>query len=176
MDKKQLQEKAYEEFKEYVLITLYLWVILGLFVMYKAVITGERVSAVAHGVALLNAVVLSKFMLLAKAFHFGAAADNAPLIYPTVRNSAVYAVVVGIFKILEEGIVGYFHGKSFSESIFDLSGGAWSGLFIMTLMLFVVFLPFVGFGELQRVLGPGKLSQLFLRSRDVSKPFGQQAI
>jgi hypothetical protein len=36
--------------------------------------------------------------------------------------------------------------------------------------MFVVLIPFFGFGELQKVLGEGKLAQLFFRPRKVSVP------
>jgi hypothetical protein len=35
-------------------------------------------------------------------------------------------------------------------------------------MLFVVLLPLIAFGELDRVVGEGKVARLFLRPRDTS--------
>jgi len=37
----------------------------------------------------------------------------------------------------------------------------------LTLLLFVMLIPFFGFTELQRVLGEGKLAQVFFHSRPV---------
>ena len=164
-----LKQKAYHELKEYLIIVLYLWVVFGLFLLYKSMILGEEhVSYLMHGVAAINALVLGKFILIARAFHLGDTAENSPLIYPTLLKSALFSIVVACFKILEDAAVGFFHGKSFSESVADLGGGTVKGILTLTLLLFVVLIPFFGFGELQRVLGEARLTQLFFRRRDLS--------
>jgi hypothetical protein len=164
-----LKQKAYHELNKYLVVVLYLWVVFGLFLLYKSVILNEEhISNVARGIALINALVLGKFILIAKALHLGETADDAPLIYPTVLKSGLFSLVLAGCKILEDAAVGFFHGKSFSQSIADLGGGTLKGILTLTVLMFVMFIPFFGFGELQRVLGEGKLAQLFFRPRDVS--------
>jgi hypothetical protein len=177
MDKKTLEEKAVHEFKEFIFVSLYLWIFLTMFIEFKSIILAENhIDFVAHGVALINALVLGKFMLIAKAFHPGRRAEGAPLIYPTLLKSAIFALVLMVCKILEDVIVGYFHGKSFIDSIADPGGGSWKALLAFTAMLFVVLIPLTAFGELERVVGEEKLHGLFLGPRDLSKPFGQQLV
>jgi hypothetical protein len=168
--KPTLKQRAYHELKEYLLIAFYLWLVFGLFVLYKAVILNqEHVGVIAHGVALINALVLGKFALIARAFHLGEGHDDAPLIYPTLLKSALFSIVLGCCKILEDALIGYFHGKSFLDAISDIAGGTLWGILTMTLLLFVLLIPFFAFGELSRVLGEGKLAQLFIRPRQPSK-------
>ena len=157
---------AYRELKEFVVIALYLWVVLGLFLLYKSVILNEDIGYVAKGVALINALILGKFVLIARAFHLGDQANDAPLIYPTLLKAALFSVVLACCKILEDAAVGFFHGKSFSQSIADLGGGTLKGILTLTVLLFVLLIPFFAFGELERVLGEGKLAQLFFHTRD----------
>ena len=177
MDKKALEQRALHELKEYTSVTLYLCIFFWMFIVYKSIIQGNHgIDFVAHGVAIINALVLAKFMLIAKAFHPGARAESAPLIYPTLLKSAIFAIVLSICKILEDAAVGYFHGKSFTQSIADLGGGSWKAILAFTIMLFIVLIPLTAFGELSRVVGEGKLVSLFLRPRDLSKPFGEQAV
>ena len=104
-------------------------------------------------------------MLVAKDLHLGHRFDDATLLYPTVVKSAMFTVVLACFKILEEAAIGLYRGKSFAESIVDLGGGTWQAILTLTLLLFVVLIPFVGFGELQRVLGEEKLKKLFFYPR-----------
>ena len=166
-----LKQKAYHESKEFLIIALYLWVVFGLFLVYKSLILNEEhLNYVAHGVALIDALVLAKFILIARALHLGDRADDAPLIYSTLLKSALFSLVLAACKILEEAAVGLYHGKSFSQSIADLGGGTFKGILTLTAILFVVLIPFFGFGELQRVLAEGKLGQLFLHPRNASKP------
>lgn len=166
-----LKQKAYHELKEYLVIVIYLWVVFGLLLLYKSMILNEEhISYLTHGIALINALVLGKFVLVARALHLGDTGDDAPLIYQTVLKSALFSIVLAGCKILEDAAVGLFHGKSFSESIADLGGGTLKGILTLTVLMFVMFIPFFGFDELRRVLGEGKLTQLFFRSRDVSAP------
>lgn len=165
-----LKQKAYRELKEFLVIAFYLWVVFGLFLLYKSVILGEEhISYLDHGVALINALVLGKFVLIARAFHLGHRANDAPLVYPTLVKSALFSVVLACCKILEDAVVGLYHGRSLSESIAGLGGGTFKGILTLTVLLFVLLIPFFAFGELQRVLGEGKLAQLFFRPREVSK-------
>jgi hypothetical protein len=176
MDPKQkttLKAKAVHELKEYLFASFYLWVFLAMFIWYKALVLSEQhISFVANGVALINALVLGKFLLIAKAFHPGRQVEDKPLIYPTLLKSAILAIIVAILKGLEEIIVGHFHGKSVAESIADLGGGSGKAILLETVILFVVLIPITAFGELGRVVGEEKLHALFLRPRDNSKPLG----
>jgi hypothetical protein len=174
---KSLKQRAYHEFKEFLLIALYLWAFLSMFIEYKSMVLAQRgFSFVAHGVALINALALGKIMLIVRAFHVGDQANDAPLIYPTLLKSAVFAVVLMFFKILEDAVVGHFHGKSFSASIADLGGGSWRSILLLTVMLFVVLIPLTAFTELRRVLGEGKLTQVFLRPRHTIGMFNIQEV
>ena len=166
-----LKQRAFHELEEYLGIVLYLWVIFGLFLLYKSVILAENhISFAANGVALINALVLGKFVLIARAFHLGDMVDDTPLMYPTLLKSALFSVVLACCKILEEAAVGLYHGKSFSESIADLAGGTLKGILTLTLLLFVLLIPFFAVGELKKALGEGELAQLFFRRREVSRP------
>jgi hypothetical protein len=175
--KTKLKAKAVHELREYLFVSLYLWIFLAMFVQSKSLVLAEHhIDFTAHGVALINALVLGKFLLIARAFHPGKRAEDAPLIYPTLLKAAILAIMVAILKVLEDMIVGHFRGKSLAESIADIGGGSGKAMLVMTLMLFVVLIPLTAFGELQRVIGEEKLQALFLRPRDPSKPFGQPAV
>jgi hypothetical protein len=171
MDKSRrtaVKRKAYEATKEFLLIALYLWVIFGLFALYRALILGQGIPTLEKGLALINALVLGKVMLIAKELRLGETAHDAPLIYPTLLKSALFSVVLALFKILEEAVRGLFHGSSFQQSIADIGGGTWQGILCVATLLFVLLIPFFAFTELQRVLGDGKLQELFFRARQPS--------
>jgi hypothetical protein len=161
-----LKEKAYHEIREYVIITIYLWVVFSVFMLYKAVILSQHnISVVAHGVALINALALGKIMLIARALNLGNRFDDSPLIYPTLFKSAMFALILATFKIAEDRALGYFHGKSFWESLSDFGGGTVWGILAFTLIMWVILVPFVGVSELRRVLGPGAMEHLFWHAR-----------
>jgi hypothetical protein len=166
MDKQTLKQKAWRELKEFLIISLYLWLVFSLFLIYKSVILAEEhISLVYHGLALINALALGKIMLIAKALRMGKRFEDAPLIYPTVLKSALFTVVLAVFKVIEEAAIGYFHGESFAQSLAGFAGGTAKGILLFSLIMWITLIPFVGFGELQRVLGEGRLAQIFFGTR-----------
>lgn len=164
-----LKQRAYRELKEFLLLSLYLWLFLGMLVVFKSMVLAQyRIEFAPHGVALINALVLAKFMLVVRAIQPGKQVDDAPLIYPTLLKSALFAIALMVLKILEDVIVGHFHNKSFTVSLADLGGGNWKVIIVYTAILFLALIPVTAFGELQRVLGERKVYDLFLRPRDLS--------
>lgn len=163
---RNLKQLAYQQLKEFLAIAIYLWVVFSLLVMFKSVVLAEQhIPFAYHGFAIINALALAKVMLTAKDLHLGEKFDEAPLIYPTLLKSALFTLVLACFKILEEAVVGLYHGKSFQQSISDLGGGTFNGILVFALLLFAMLIPFVGYGELQKVLGEGKLEHLFFQPR-----------
>ena len=57
-----------------------------------------------------------------------------------------------------------FHHRSFAESVAGFAGGSWTGLLSLAVLLFVVLIPFFGFGELRRAFGED-IVRAFLRPR-----------
>jgi len=164
--KRTLKQRAYHGMREYLLISGYLFVVFGLFVLYKSVILAEdHIPFAAHGLALINALALGKVMLVAQEFHFADRFKEKPLIYTILFRSACFAIVLGCFKILEETAIGLYHGRSCYESIAAIGGGTLKGVLVLMAILTVVLIPFFGFAELRRVIGEGKLEQLLLTSR-----------
>jgi len=170
VDKATLKQKARQEMKDFLVISFYLWVVLGVMLLYKSIVLHaahltSQITVWEKGFAIINALALGKVALIARALHLGERFDDAPLIYPTLFKSAVFSILLGCFKILEAAAVGYFHHKTFQESIGDLGGGTLQGILGLTIVLFVVLIPFFGYSELTRVMGEGRLQSLFFKSR-----------
>jgi hypothetical protein len=162
--KRTLKQKAYQGLKDYLVISGYLWLVFSLFVIYRAVLLSERISLVAHGEALINALALGKVMLVARELHFAENFKGKPLIYPTLFKSVAFAVILGCFKIVEEICIGLFHGKSAELSIAEIAGGTLNGIIAMTAILAVLLVPFFAFTELRDIFGKEKLAGLFFTS------------
>jgi hypothetical protein len=162
--KRTLKQKAYQGLKEYLVISCYLWLVFSLFVIYKSVLLSERISVVAHGEALINALALGKVMLVARELHFAEKFKEKPLIYATLFKSAAFAIILGVFKILEEVCIGLYHGKSARQSIAEVGGGTLNGILAMVAILAVLLVPFFAFTELRDILGKEKLTGLFFTS------------
>lgn len=164
--KRTIKQRAFHEAKEGLILTLYLWAVFGLLLLHKSMILAEHhIDFAYHGLAFINALALAKVMLLVRHLNVGDQLKNAPLIYPTVLKSAFFTAVLACFKILEDALFGFFRHKSFQESIAELGGGTWKGVLTLVLLVFAMLIPFVGYGELGRVMGEGKLEMLFFNPR-----------
>lgn len=145
-----------------------LFVVFSLFAVYQSVILEEhKMHLLRLGLSLINALALAKIMLIGQALNLADEFRDAPLIYPTLLKSFVYTVMLTGFKILEGAAVGMYHGKPLGESILVFAGGSWRGVFALTVLLFVVLIPFFGFTELQRVFGKDRLLGAFFRPRNL---------
>src|SRR5512135_3357860 len=113
-----LRERAYDEFKQFLVYTLYLWCVFSLFVLYKSVILAEHhIALVPYGIALVNALALAKIALVAKALHLGDQANDALLVFTILVKAVLFTIVLACFKILEDGVVGYYRGEPFRLSL-----------------------------------------------------------
>ena len=162
--KAELKEKAAEELRLLLIITAYLAAFFVAFATYRRLVSRELgVSTFRYGFALVEALVIAKVILIGKAIGIDKKTTGKALGCSVLRASILYGVLVGVFGILEHVIEGLVHGKDLAASIEDLLGQGLYEILGKTLVMFVAFIPFFAFGELDRVLGGKKLFGLFFR-------------
>ena len=161
-----LKERAIQEFKLFWVIALYLWVFLGSFTIYRRLIIAETGTTYLHyGIALIEALIIAKVILIGKMFGFSRRFEDRPLIVPVLYKSVLFGVLVLLFGVVERLVEGWFHHEGALgglRSIGDL--GAYE-LGARVLMLIVAFIPFFAFAEIGRVLGAHKLATMFFSKR-----------
>jgi biotin carboxyl carrier protein len=151
---RHLKVKAIEETKNLFWIFLYLWMLLSLFSFHKALVLKEEYLIYDQGFALINALVLAKVILIGEFFHIGENLKNRPLIYPILFKSAVFAVLLICFHIIEQSLRGVFlEGKTLSQSIPSIGSGGLQAILLLGIIIFVVLMPFFAFRELYAAIG-----------------------
>jgi len=162
--KSNLKEKAEEELRLMLVITVFLAAVFVSFLTYRRLISREfGVTSFHYGFAIIEALIVAKVILIGKAIGIGRKPTRRALFLGALRDSVIYAVLVGIFAILEHIIEGLFHhetlaeslGKFLSQGVYEISG--------RTLIVFVAFIPFFTLWELDRALGDRKLIGLLFR-------------
>ena len=164
----RLKERAISEAKKFVVIVGYLWVLFVLFELHKLTILRGLNSVTfgyRFGFALINALILGKIILIAEAFHVGERFKDRRLVHAILFKSAVFSVLLVCFDILEEVVVGLFHGKTIPQSMPTLGGGGVEGMLLVGLMVFIVLIPFFSFKEVARVIGEEELLSIILKRR-----------
>jgi hypothetical protein len=161
---RSLKQRVLHGMRQGLIIVSYLFIVLSVFDLYKSSILAEyQLNFVEFGLNLISASALAKVILVGQELNLADQFRDAPLIYPTLLKSFVYTVLLACFKIIEVALVSIYRGRSPNEGVTDLAGG-WRGLLSLTVVLFVVLIPFFGFGELRRVFGEG-ITQAFWRPK-----------
>jgi hypothetical protein len=161
-----LKEKAFLEFKRFLGIFLYLWVVFALFSIHETIIRAQHnLDFTSHSLAIINAFVLAKVLLVGEHLHLGAGFNEKPLVYPVLYKSLIFSIFLTGFHVAERMIVGMIRGKTFAESFSAIGSGRLEAIFSVGALMFVMLIPFFAFRELGRVIGEEKLRALFYGQR-----------
>jgi hypothetical protein len=169
--KPTLKERVAEEMKSFWVIALYLWIFLGMFVVYRRLIAAETGAPYLHaGFALVQSLIIAKVVLVGRMFRFTRRFDDRPLIVPVLYKSALFGLLVLVFGLVEHLVEGWLHHEGALGGLRKLAEVGGYELAARVLMLVVAFIPFFAFGELGRVLGVERLAAMFFSRRDGKAP------
>jgi hypothetical protein len=100
--KRNLKTAAPDEAKSFVEIFVYLFIVFGLLSLHAwVVLSAESISYRFSGMALINALVLSKIILLAEGFRFADKFKNQPLIYPVAYKAVAFTALLFAAYVVE---------------------------------------------------------------------------
>jgi len=161
-----LKEKAKEELRLLLGITVYLAILFWSFLTYRRLISRELgVTTFHYGFAVIEAIIIAKVILIGKAMGLGQRDGERALGVDVLRSSVVYAVLIGLFSVLEHLIDGLIHGKNLAQSLEALWSVGIYEILARTLVLFVALIPFFAMWKLDEELGERKLSHIFFGKR-----------
>jgi alkylhydroperoxidase/carboxymuconolactone decarboxylase family protein YurZ len=161
-----LKAKAAEEFRRFLILFFYLWLLFGVFVLNQGVVLREQgINFTMQGMAVINALVFAKVMMVFEMFDPGGWLRKRPLIYPIFYETLLLSVLILVVHILERLIEGLIHGKTAMESLPSIGGGGLAGLLSASVILFVALLPFFGLRNLGLAMGAGRLRAMLLGTR-----------
>jgi hypothetical protein len=161
-----IAQKAKDEFKEWVVMFLYLWFMFALFALHQSIIMmQQQLDVPRQSFAIVNALILSKVMLVAEGMHLAQGRQDSRPILVILNKSVAFALLFIVFHILESVIVGVVHGKTIAASFPELAGGEFQGIVSLGIIVSVSLLPFFGFREVSRALGQDRLVRLLMARR-----------
>jgi uncharacterized protein DUF4339 len=161
--KPSLKTRFYGELRKFLAIFAYLWLVFSVFLLHEwAVLASHQIGFTFYGLAMLNALILAKIMLIAEAFGFANRLDDKPLIYPIAFKSIAFSALLILSYIAEESAVGVFHGKSVAESVPQIGGGGLIGALTIGAIMCIALVPFFAFREIARTVGAAEFRALML--------------
>lgn len=161
-----LKDKVRHGMIEYGVNVIYLTLVFASFTEYRRLIlAGHDILYENYWVALIEAVVLGKVIMIGGVFHLGRGLEAKSLIYPTLYKSFVFIIFVGIFRVFEYAVKGLWDGVGVMGGLVEYSDKGLHEVLANSLVVFVALIPFFAVKELGRVLGKETIWTLFFRRR-----------
>jgi hypothetical protein len=162
-----LKEKVYQEFVDYWINACYLAIVFAAFTIYRRlVLAAYDVTYTNYGVAVIEALILAKVIMIGEVARLGRGLEHMPLIFPTLYKTLIFTLFVVVFTGLEYMLKGLWKGSGVMGGLAELLGKGHHEILANSIIIFVSFFPFFGVKELGRVLGKDKIQTLFLKKRD----------
>jgi hypothetical protein len=160
------KQRASREMLKYWIYFVYLAVFFGAFTWYRRLILAEyHITYLHYGVAVIEAMVMAKVILVGDALRLGNRFEGKPLIVSALYKTLLFSLFVGAFAIVEHMIAGWLDGRGLIAGFRNVINEGKDELLARCLLTFCSFIPFFAFKELAHVLGNGKLSALFFARR-----------
>jgi hypothetical protein len=165
-----LKERAKEELRIFWIITLYLWLFLGSFTVYRRLITDETgIPYLHYGIALVEALIIAKVILIGHMFAFSRRFEDRMLVIPMIYKSILFGLLVVLFGIVEHMIEGWFHHEGVFGGLRKISDQGVYELGARAVMIIVALVPFFAFAEIGRVLGARRLTAMFFSKPEATE-------
>ena len=159
-----LKERALESIKTFIQMFLYLWLVFGLLAIHQSIILSQyQIDYQSHGLAVINALVFAKVMLIAEDLRLGDRFDDKPIIYPILFKSLLFAMALICFHIVEHVLIGMLHGQKVAEAFSEIGANKLRGVVSFSVIATVALIPFFALRQLSRVIGKDKFWSLFFR-------------
>jgi hypothetical protein len=165
--KRSLKERLLDSAKTFVLMFMYLWLVFGLLALHESVILSQnKIDYQSHGLAVVNALIFAKVMLVAEDLRLGHRFNEMPLIYPILLKSFLFAVALILFHIIEHVLIGMWHGRAVAETFSEIGAGNLIGIASNSVIATFALVPFFVLREISRVIGVNRFWALFFRRRN----------
>ncbi len=160
--KPDLKERAEDQLKNFTLIFIYLSIVFGMLNVHESIVLSQhQIDYRFHGLAIVNALIFAKVMLVADDLRLGHRLNDKPLIYSISFKSVLFGITLICFHLVEHVLVGLWDGKSIERSIAEVGADKLLGIVSLGIISTVALVPFFILREISRVMGREKFRSLF---------------
>jgi len=166
--KPSLRTRLIGSFRLFFILFIYLWILLGLFVLnqnFGRLMEGETFAL--QGFALVNALVLGKVMMLAEHLDFARWLRTRPAIFVILFEALFCTALFIAFHFLEHWVLGLFRGHAAVE---ERASAGPMGVVIVAVVLFVSLIPFFAFKNVTRIIGWPRMRHILFARPDQPIP------
>ena len=160
--KSALKQKAKHELREMLTIFFYVAFFFCALTTYDMLLLREyHVEYWNYAFALINALVITKVIMIGEYAKLGKRLEAKPLIVSAIWKAFVFGLLVFAFHLVEEVIKRMIHGADMARASSDLRFDQLAG---RSIVVFCTFVSLFGFREFRRVLGEENFNKLLFRS------------
>ena len=158
------KQKVSHELKEMLGIFGYFAFLLCAMAIYTTLLLEEfHVSYFMFGAAFVNALILSKVIMLGDLLHVGTWLHGRPVIITATAKAVLFTLLMGAFHIAEEIINHLIHGHSAADAVRELADRGLTVALARNLVFFGSLVPFFLCRELGRCAGETSFFHLLIR-------------
>jgi hypothetical protein len=164
-----LAQRAWHEVIAYLTISGYLLVWFSAVMFYKATILGSvGIEFAPFGLAAVKALILGKFILVMEDLKIGEGKEGGGILAVEILKKALlFTLLLIVLSIVEEVVVGHFHGRGVREVLGEIGGGTIPQAIATGVLMFLVLLPYFAFRRLAFTFG--ELPELLFTRRSPVK-------
>jgi hypothetical protein len=159
MNKEKCRQTIIHEGRELLSVFLWLAPFFASFATYRIYLKGGS-ELLALGIAMVNALILAKIILIGEIANLGKRSESKPLFVSTVHKAIMFTLLYLAFHVLEEGVRGVFHGQGFFRTL-DAALLDKKEVLVRGLVMFFAIIPFFAMREMRRVMGADNFRHLF---------------
>lgn len=161
------KEKFVHEMAEYAINVIYLALVFAAFTQYRRlVLAAHDIIYTNYWVAVIQALILGKVIMIGAVFRLGRSLEQRPLIFPTLYKAVVFTFLVVVLNLVEHALKGIWTGNGVAGGFAEFLDRGPHELLAGSLVIFVALIPFFAVKELGRVLGEEKIWALFFGKAD----------
>lgn len=152
------KQRAARELKDYAIISAYLAVLFCAISTYTALLLRKYdVDTWNYALALINALVIGKVILIGEMVRLGRRTETLPLYQAVLLKSFLFGLLIFLFHLIEEFVKRLIHHQPAGTVLHNLD---YEELLARTIIVLCALVPLFAFRELARVLGKEKLHSL----------------
>ena len=157
------KQGLYRQIISFIEIGVYLLLFFGILALHEALVSAkDGIQFHFYGFAIVNALIFGKVILVAEDFSFADWFKEQRPIYAILAKSVAFTLLLVVFYIVEEVVVGKFKRQTISESFPHIGDGSPKAWLFAIIIITIGLIPFFAFREVGRVLGEHELRSLFL--------------
>ena len=165
---KNVGSKIFSELKKLLGLALYFWVLFTLFAFHKAILNHDQNILLPLGIALINSKLMAKVVYVGEHTRLSRRFESKPLIYTILFKSLIFSIVLFLFRVAEEILIGVWEGKSLFDALAHdhpavSDGGAPVAIAMVCVIMFVALIPFFAYREIEDAIGAKLIRDLLFK-------------